>query len=75
MGLESPKQIPVRSYIMIQPSIPKLIIPGRASVRYCTRSRNGNYRVGVEFNEVVVFDKIPEMQKARSRSPRPSVLA
>lgn len=73
MGFESPNAIPVRAYIAIRSKIPNLAVPGHANVRYCTRGRNGNFRVGVQFNDIVVYDKIPEMQKAPSLSPGPSV--
>jgi hypothetical protein len=73
MGIESPNAIPLRAYIAIRSKIPDLIIPGRANVRYCTRSRNGSFRVGVQFNGLVAYDKIREMQKAPILSSGPPV--
>jgi hypothetical protein len=65
--------IPVRAYLAIRSKIPDLVIPGHGNVRYCTRSRSGNFRVGVQFTDLVVYDKIPEMQKAPSLSSGPPV--
>jgi PilZ domain-containing protein len=73
MGFESPNAIPVRAYLAIRSKIPDLVIPGHGNVRYCTRSRSGNFRVGVQFTDLVVYDKIPEMQKAPSLSSGPPV--
>lgn len=58
MRLDVPQPIPLRSYVTVRVENLLVSIPGRGSVRHCTRKR-GRYEIGVEFNGTVKW-KAPE---------------
>jgi hypothetical protein len=54
LKLETLEPIPVRSFVNVRSDDRKLLIPGQASVRHCTRMA-GRYHIGLEFQDVVRF--------------------